>query len=293
VTNAIEKLTVAERALAVADTPAEANVIRRGMKAVRQAVLAYRGDWKDAFRADELALRAFRKAGELWNSAADKRPEGRPGRNSEIFHSFEDAGFGSLKEAQMASRVADLDAEDFRTYIKDQMDRDRRPTEGGAYNIWRLFYGPVKTTGPLYVDNDGTEFGFWALERPMTATWGSGDVWKRMCAELKETPDVAFGRTDQIPGRIKAVDRKTGFEWAKLPFKKNEFVFGYWDPPYDALYKPEAQEIWRTVRKLAILHTHVYPRAWLTDAKRKGMYAITMGPMKQMRCLQVFVKADA
>ena len=128
----------------------------------------------------------------------------------------------------------------------------------------------------------------------MTATWGSGDVWKRMCAELKQTPDVAFGRTDQIPGRIKAIDRKTGYEWAKMPeLKDNQFAFGYWDPPYDGLYKPEAQEIWRTVRKLAILHTHVYPRAWLEKAKRKGMYAITMGPMKQMRCLQVFEKSGA
>lgn len=290
--NALEKVSAAETALARAETPAEANQVRHALKAVREAVLAYRGDWKDAFKADELALKAFRKAGELWNAEDNKRPAGDKGHKERktFYVGFEDAGFGSRHEAQMASCVAELDPEDFRTYVKDQMDRDRRPTEGGAYNVWRLFYGPVKTTGPLYVDNDGTAFGFWALERPMTATWGSGDVWKRMCAELKETPDVAFGRTDQIPGRIKAVDRKTGFEWNKLPFKKNEFAFGYWDPPYDALYKPEAQEIWRTVRKLAILHTHVYPRAWLEGAKRKGMYAVTMGPMKQMRCLQVFEK---
>ena len=149
----------------------------------------------------------------------------------------------------------------------------------------------AKAFGPLYLDNEGVEFGFWALSRPLTETWGSGDVWNRMCAELGETPDVAFGRTDNIPEGVEAVDRKTDHEWAKMPeFKDNQFRFGYWDPPYDHLYKAEAIEIWRTCRKLAILHTHVYPRAWLVGAKRKGMYAITMGPMKQMRCLQVFEK---
>jgi hypothetical protein len=112
-----------------------------------------------------------------------------------------------------------------------------------------------------------------------------------MVAEIGDTPDVAFGRTDNIPDGVTAIDRKTGYEWASMPkLKDDQFRFGYWDPPYDSLYKPEAQEIWRTCRKLAILHTHVYPRAWLEKAKRKGMYAVTMGPMKQMRCLQVFEK---
>ena len=290
-TDALAKTDKDKRAIELAKTPQEANEVRRAMKAARQAVLAYRGNWEEAFKADELALRAFRKAGQLWNTTDNKRSDGRPNANRGSFHGFEDAGFADRKEALMAGRVAELDDEDFRVYIEDQRDRGRRPTEGGAYQVWRMFYEEGEGTGILYADNEGVEFGFWALPRPLTSTWGSGDVWKRMCLELGETPDVAFGRTDQIPGSITAVDRKTGHEWSSLPFKDNEFAFGYWDPPYDHLYKAEAIEIWRTCRKLAILHTHVYPRSWLVDAKRKGMYAITMGPMKQMRCLQLFEKA--
>jgi hypothetical protein len=133
------------------------------------------------------------------------------------------------------------------------------------------------------------EFGFWVMPRPLTHSWGSGHVWKRICEEIG-TPDVAFGETDGIPDGILGVDRKTGYEWAKLPFADNQFAFGYWDPPYDSLYKKEGQEIWRTCRKLAILHTFIYPRAWFKDAGRAGMIAVTMGPLKQIRCLQIFIK---
>ena len=79
-------------------------------------------------------------------------------------------------------------------------------------------------------------------------------------------------------------------EWRNLPFEDNHFEFGYWDPPYDKLYKPEGMEIWRTVKRIAILHTHIWPRAWLKDSIREAMIAITFGPMKVIRCLQVFRK---
>jgi len=172
------------------------------------------------------------------------------------------------------------------------MSDGKHLTIDGLEGVWRTLYGEVKTTGALF-ENEGIEFGFWALPRPLTEGWGSGSVWKRMCAELKETPDVAFGKTDQIPGGVLAVDKKTGYEWASLPFEESQFTFGYWDPPYDHLYKKEGIEIWRTCQKIAILHTHIFPRSWLYRAVRVGMYAITMGPMKQTRCLQVFEKANA
>jgi hypothetical protein len=138
-------------------------------------------------------------------------------------------------------------------------------------------------------ENVSIDFQFWALRRPLTTHWGSGDVFPRLVSRYG-CPDVAFGRTDGIPDGVKYVDRKNGFEWRSLPFRNDEFAFGYWDPPYDGLYKPEGMEIWRTCRRLAILHTFIWPRAWLLDAEREAMVAITMGPMKQIRCLQIFTK---
>ena len=143
---------------------------------------------------------------------------------------------------------------------------------------------------PIVTPN-GIGFDFWATARPLTTKWGSGQVWGRICKTLG-TPDAAFGKTDNIPDGIAYFDRSNGFEWSTLPFSENKFAFGYWDPPYDHLYKKEGMEIWRVCRRLAILHTHIWPRAWLKDAQRQAMIAVTMGPMKQIRCLQVFRKPE-
>lgn len=124
----------------------------------------------------------------------------------------------------------------------------------------------------------------------MTAGWGSGEVWQRI-GESLGVPDVAFGKTDGIPDGVLAIDADGGHEWKDLPFGDDQFAFGYWDPPYDKLYKPECLEIWRTCRKLAILHTHIYPTSWMYKAKRIASIAVTMGPLKQVRCLQVFEKS--
>ena len=132
-------------------------------------------------------------------------------------------------------------------------------------------------------------FDFWACQRPLTKKWGSGQVFMRICKTLGN-PDVVFGKTDNIPEGVFSVDKNNGYDWIKLPFKDNQFEFGYWDPPYDKMYKKEGQEIWRCCKRLAILHTYIFPRAWLKDAQRKAMIAITMGPLKQIRCLQVFEK---
>lgn len=143
----------------------------------------------------------------------------------------------------------------------------------------------------LFEDN-GIKYGFWALQRPLTKRWGSGQVFEILSMTFGK-PDVAFGKTDNIPTGILAVDKEINFNWLNLPYEDNQFGFGYWDPPYDRLYKNEGKEIWRTCRKLAILHTHIFPRAWLKEAKRIGMVGITMGPMKQIRCLQIFEKTEA
>lgn len=135
-------------------------------------------------------------------------------------------------------------------------------------------------------------FDFWALPRPMTKRWGNGiRFWERLCDAFQE-PDVVFGKTDGIPDDVLAVDHNTGFEWRALPFEDNQFEFGYWDPPYDKLYKPEGQEIWRIVKRLAVLHWSIYPTSWFDEARRTGMIACTMGPLKRIRCLQIFYKSN-
>ena len=135
-------------------------------------------------------------------------------------------------------------------------------------------------------------FDLWACQRPLTKAWGSGQVFTRI-EKILGRPDCAFGKTDNIPDNVFYVDRSNGFEWLHLPFSDNTFNFGYWDPPYDKMYKREGIEIWRTCRRLAILHTFMFPRAWLKDAAREAVIAITMGPLKQIRCLQVFRKLGA
>lgn len=133
-------------------------------------------------------------------------------------------------------------------------------------------------------------FDFWACQRPLTHKWGSGQVFERISRHLG-IPDAAFGKTDGIPDNVMYVDLENDYDWQHLPFGDNHFEFGYWDPPYDKLYKREGQEIWRTCKRLAILHTHIWPRAWLIGGSRDAMIAITMGPMKQIRRLQVFTKS--
>lgn len=133
------------------------------------------------------------------------------------------------------------------------------------------------------------KFDFWACQRPLTKHWGSGQIYDRISRSFGQ-PDVVFGKTDNIPEGAFYVDKTNGYEWAKLPFADNQFEFGYWDPPYDKLYKKEGQEIWRTVKRLAILHTFIWPHAWLKNAEREAMIAATFGPMKQIRCLQIFKK---
>jgi hypothetical protein len=135
------------------------------------------------------------------------------------------------------------------------------------------------------------KFDFWALARPMTKHWGSGGTLKRIEEHFGKI-DIVFGKQDNIPEEYLAIDINTGYDWKQLPFKDNEFNFGYWDPPYDKLYKKEGQEIWRVVKKIAILHTFVYPISWFFNAKRIGMVACTYGPLKQIRILQIFEKKD-
>jgi len=140
------------------------------------------------------------------------------------------------------------------------------------------------------------KFDFWACQRPLTHHWGSGQVETRL-VKMFGPIDVAFGKQDQVSQGLFTIDSDAAVspslvaDWKSLPFEDNHFAFGYWDPPYDKLYRREGMEIWRVCRKLAILHTHIWPRAWLKGAQRVGMIAVTMGPKKQIRCLQVFRKA--
>lgn len=148
---------------------------------------------------------------------------------------------------------------------------------------------------PMIEIPGGVRFGFWACPRPMTKSWGSGQVFQRI-EETFGKPDAAFGVRDGIPPEaegVKWIDRSTGYDWRSLPFPDAAFRLGYWDPPFDRLYKPEAQEVWRTCRRLAILHEFVYPTSWFKDAQREAMIAVTMGPLRAVRILQVFRRVHA
>ena len=142
--------------------------------------------------------------------------------------------------------------------------------------------------------NNNILFGFWAVERPKTRRWGCRPILNRTIKEI-EKPDICFGKTDGIEN-IPTVDNDPYYSptylmnWQKMNFQDNQWNFGFWDPPYDKLYKKEAQEIWRVCQKLAILHTFMYPRAWFVNAKRIAIIAISLGPNKQIRCLQIFKK---
>ena len=104
---------------------------------------------------------------------------------------------------------------------------------------------------------------FWACQRPLTKHWGFGQVWDRICATFG-TPDSGFGRTDGIPGGVAAYDLK--------------------------MFRPEAREIWRVCKRLAVLHPMTYPTSWFAGGRREAMVAVTFGPFKMMRCLQIFRK---
>jgi hypothetical protein len=136
---------------------------------------------------------------------------------------------------------------------------------------------------------------FWACPRQMTSKWGCATIHKRIEKELGK-PDIVFGKTDGIPSNVITVDKDPNVnpthvcEWKKLPFADNQFEFGFWDPPYDKMYLREYEEIWRVCKRLAILHTLIMTRP--LNAKRTHMIAITTGPYKRIRCLQVFEKKN-
>ena len=130
---------------------------------------------------------------------------------------------------------------------------------------------------------------FWACQRPLTKHWGFGQVWDRTCKTFG-TPDSGFGRTDGIPCEVAAYDLNNGYDWRRLPLPDNYHAFGIWDPPYDRMYRPEAMEIWRVCKRLAILHPLIYPASWFAGCRREAMVAVTFGPLRMIRCLQIFRK---
>lgn len=156
---------------------------------------------------------------------------------------------------------------------------------------------PPAHEGPGLEDGGAmtVKFDFWACQRPLTHGWGSGQVFPRLSLAFGK-PDIVFGSTDNIPPGTPTLDLKNGYDWKRLPFQTQTFRFGYWDPPYPkvqgSMMKREGQEIWRVCHRLAILSTHIYPRSWFPGAIREGMVAVTMGPLKQIRCLQVFKRME-
>jgi len=295
-TDSLIKLSQARQWLAEAKTFKDIRRVRDIAKAAEAYARAAGLGRELQNEAAEIRLLAERKSGEKLTQM-EKNPGTRTdGSGSSVKEPPREiptlASLGIDKKQSAAwQKLAAIAEPQFEQSMAHIIDRGDRLTATGVTREATGLNKPVKATGPL-VENEGVEFGFWALPRPLTSGWGSGAVWQRMIAEGLGTPDAAFGVRDNIPAGVTGIDRSTGYEWASLEFPDSHFAFGYWDPPYDHLYKNEGIEIWRTVRRIAILHTHIWPRSWLVGAIRRGMYAITMGPMKQIRCLQVFEKAN-
>lgn len=292
--NALQKLNAATKALAEAKSLDEITHIRDIAKAASVYAQAAKLGLAIQNDAIEVQLLAERKAGEMLAEMPKVPPveyRHKGPQEEPLPPTLDDMGI-TKKESSRWQKMADIPELQFRSSLETVKEKGEKLTATGLLRNAGLFDRKVKTTGPL-LENKGVEFGFWALPRPLTTGWGSGGVWPRMISEEVGTPDASFGVRDQVPANVIGIDHSTGYEWKNLPFEDNTFAFGYWDPPYDKLYKQEGQEIWRVCRKIAILHTHIWPRSWLENAMRCGMYAITMGPMKQIRCLQVFEKANA
>lgn len=169
---------------------------------------------------------------------------------------------------------------------------------------------PVLPYNCFYTPN-GVVNGLWATDRPRTGHWGSGQVLDRLIALGDilhwSTPDIIFGKQDQVTGftidNDPAVRPSVVADWAALPFADAAFTYGFWDPPYLSttdknamihynLLLPCLREICRVVAsRIAILHPMIYacPDGW----RRSAVIAVTMGPMKVTRALQIFHRQDA
>ena len=155
-------------------------------------------------------------------------------------------------------------------------------------------------TGTIRTPN-GLLSGLWALPRPLTKHWGSGQIMKRI-SDLWNKPDLVLGKQDQVDGFTVDHDENTNpsivAKWEDMPFSDKKFSVAYWDPPYlgyvgkdgDVHYNrldPCLREICRVTKdKLFILSPLIYPcpKGW----HRIAVIAITMGPNKIIRSLQGF-----
>ncbi len=133
---------------------------------------------------------------------------------------------------------------------------------------------------------------FWAMDRPRTSVWGAGRVYAR-AKRMFGAADLVVGRSDgwflgsiTVDIRPEAAPTVVA-DWSHMPFRDGAFEQAFWDPFYDGRYDPGLREILRVTRfRLLLLHTLIYPQAegWFKEA----MIAITLGPNKRIRCLQVW-----
>ena len=149
---------------------------------------------------------------------------------------------------------------------------------------------------------NGLYSGLWALPRPLTSHWGSGDILKRI-GRVWGLPSVTFGKQDQVNGMTIDCDLTQSptvcADWNSLPFVSGAFDSGYWDPPYlgkigkdgDVHYNRLdgcLREIARVCRMIFILSPLIYPAP--KGFKRNAVIAITFGPNKIIRSLQGFTQ---
>lgn len=155
---ALARISEAERRIAEAKTPQEANVLRRQIGAIQKLLGKRKEEHGIAFDAATAYLKACVKAGELWKATENKKRRGGIGGSGSnvsdlTLVSAEDAGFTSREDARVCVRLAEAQ-DDLDTYLEDceQQIPPAIPSPTGMtfYSVWKKY---VTGSGDVTVED--------------------------------------------------------------------------------------------------------------------------------------------
>lgn len=151
---ALARVSEAERRIAEAKTPEDANLLRRQIPALKKLLGIRKKAYEEAFPLAVAYLKACIKAGELWAATENKRPEGRPKKTVAVATvSATDVGFTDREDASRCVRLAQAAADDqLNTYLEDCRQHGAMPSPFGLtfYAVWK---GYVAGSGDTNVRN--------------------------------------------------------------------------------------------------------------------------------------------
>jgi hypothetical protein len=161
----------------LAETPEEANTLRKQIAAVQRLIAKRQEAFKNAWQGGKAYCEASAKAGEEWGRI---RPEHGPGRGKKTGNSpsFSDVGFSDSKDATVCVRIGgEMDRQDRDIYYNECLGNEKVPTLDGLYSVWKEHFG----------EGDPN--------RPWLRLF---QIWNFM------QPDAAFGQDHpgRIPGQI-------------------------------------------------------------------------------------------